>query len=178
MKKILLLLTIVGIFSISEAQKISKVKIENENDSLSYALGINIAYNLKSQDISNLNPLAIAKAFEDFYAEKALMTNDESATFIQGFFDKKEASKHEEIVKEGETFLKENAKKKGVITTKSGLQYMVIKSGSGKTPLASDNVEVHYEGRLINGTVFDSSYKISARAFLNPAKEEHLPYLV
>ncbi len=160
MKKILFLSILILSVSMAEAQKkVGKVKIQTENDSLSYALGINIAHNLKSQDVENLNPRAVAKAFEDYYAEKATMTPEDASTLIQTFFDKEEAKKNEELVKEGKDFLAANAKKDGVVTTASGLQYKIITAGTGNIPTATDKVEVHYEGTLIDGTVFDSSYK-------------------
>lgn len=160
MKKLILLTILILSVTLAGAQKkVGKVKIKTENDSLSYALGINIAHNLKSQNVDNLNPMAIAKAFEDYYAQKSTMTSDEANAYIQEFFDSQEAKKHEEIVKQGEKFLAENAKKSGVVTTKSGLQYKIITPGTGKIPVATDRVEVNYEGRLIDGTVFDSSYQ-------------------
>jgi len=160
MKKILFLSILILSVSMADAQKkVGKVKIQTENDSLSYALGINIAHNLKSQDVKNLNPRAVAKAFEDYYAEIATMTPEEASTLIQTFFDKEEAKKNEELVKEGKEFLAANAKKDSIVTTASGLQYKIITAGTGNMPKATDKVEVHYEGTLIDGTVFDSSYK-------------------
>lgn len=141
-----------------DAQKLKRVKIESYEDSVSYAFGISIAENLKSQEIDNINPMAVAKAFDDFNKEEAQMNAKEANAMIQSFFEEKEKEKYAEIVEQGETFLAENKKKEGVKTTESGLQYKVIKEGTGEKPKASDRVKVHYKGTLIDGTKFDSSY--------------------
>jgi len=158
MKQFILLSLLTFLFMEIDAQKLQKVKLETAEDSISYAFGISIAENLRSQDIGNIQPMALAKAFDDFYKEEAQMTSDEANQMIQKFFDAKEAENHKEAVEEGKTFLAENAKKAGVKTTASGLQYKVITAGTGATPTAADKVKVHYSGTLINGTKFDSSY--------------------
>ncbi len=142
----------------NDAQKLKKVKLETAEDSISYAFGISIAENLKTQNIDNIQPMAIAKAFDDFNKNKSQMTGDEANTMIQKFFEDKEAENHKEAVEEGKKFLAENKKKEGVVTTASGLQYKIIKEGTGKKPTAADRVKVHYKGTLIDGTQFDSSY--------------------
>lgn len=141
-----------------DAQKLSKVTLKTYKDSVSYAFGISIAENLKSQNIDNIEPLAVAKAFDDFNKSQNTMNAEQANTIIQKFFDDKEAENHKEIVAEGEKFLAENAKKDGVKKTASGLQYKVLQTGNGAIPAASDKVKVHYKGTLINGTTFDSSY--------------------
>ena len=156
MKNLLIALILLFMFTGTDAQK---NKLKNSNDSLSYAFGISIVNNLNSQNIQKLNTKALAQAFDDFYKEKAMMSNDDANTMIQKFFQDLEASKHKPIIEEGEKFLAENAKKEGVVVTKSGLQYKVITEGTGNIPTTNDKVEVHYKGILINGTEFDSSYK-------------------
>jgi len=133
---------------------------KNSVDSVSYAFGISIGMNLKNQKITNLNPDVLAQAIKDVndstYEQK--MTEKEANLAIQKFFDDIEAEKHGPAIKAGKDFLAENAKKEGVITTESGLQYKVISQGDGKTPTREDKVKTHYAGTLIDGTKFDSSY--------------------
>jgi FKBP-type peptidyl-prolyl cis-trans isomerase FklB len=87
-----------------------------------------------------------------------LLINDENANIIlQKFFQDIQVEKGKKTLEEGEKWLKENAKKEGVVTTASGLQYKILKEGTGEKPLATDKISVHYHGTLIDGTVFDSS---------------------
>jgi FKBP-type peptidyl-prolyl cis-trans isomerase FklB len=159
MKKLVLISLLSVFFIHSEAQKFGKVKIENEKDSVSYALGVSIGTNLKSQNITEINPSALAKALEDIYSEKgASMTADQATEIIQKFFDKKESAKYQTTIDAGKKFLAENAKKEGVVTLSDGLQYKVIVPGTGRTPALTDKVKTNYKGTLIDGTVFDSSY--------------------
>ena len=133
-------------------------------DKVSYALGLNIGKQLASMGAEGLNIDDFAQAIKDVLAGKEQMTMSESQQVVQKFFQEAEAkqrAKAAELGKaakaEGEKYLAENAKKDGVITTKSGLQYMVLQEGTGKSPKATDSVKCHYEGFLIDGTVFDSS---------------------
>ena len=160
MKKIFSILVLSLFISNIHAQKpIKKVKLENELDSFSYALGVSIASNLKNQEILEVNALAIGKAIQDVYANEQTMDETQANKFIQNYFDKKDSGSYEENVNEGKKFLEENSKKEGVVTLQSGLQYKVIKEGTGVQPSATGFVRTHYEGKLINGTVFDSSYQ-------------------
>ncbi len=156
MKNLLILFTLLFMFMETYAQE---KKFKNFNDSLSYAFGISIVNNLNSQKIQKLNTTALAMAFDDFYKDKPAMSSEEANVVVQTFFQNMEAKKHQPKITEGKKFLDENAKKEGVIVTKSGLQYKIIKSGTGMVPKTSDKVKVHYEGTLINGNVFDSSYE-------------------
>ncbi len=158
MKKISIILLISVITLSVNAQKVKDVKLKTHIDSLSYAFGISIADNLKTQKIENINPQAIGRAFMDFYKNESKINKDDANTMIQTHFEAMEAKKHQATVDEGKKFLSENAKKEGVITLPSGLQYKVIKEGTGNIPTSSDKVRVNYEGTLINGTKFDSSY--------------------
>ena len=133
-------------------------------DKTSYALGMGIGRQLKDMGADKLNLDDFAQAIKDCVSGKAQLGDAEAQQLAQQFFaeqEKEQRAKAAEIGKakkaEGEAYLAENAKKEGVITTESGLQYMVIKEGTGKSPKATDSVECHYEGFLIDGTVFDSS---------------------
>ena len=127
-------------------------------DKLSYAIGLNIANNLKSSGFSTLSVEDFAEAVNTVYkGESAKMTDAEARTVIQDYFEKAEKEKLAKNLEEGEKFLAENGKREGVVTLPSGLQYEVITEGTGKKPSATDTVSCHYHGTLINGTVFDSS---------------------
>lgn len=136
-------------------------------DKLSYALGIGIGRQLAQMGASQLNIDDFAQAIKDVIAGGDLKVNDQEAQqLVSNFFAEQEAKQQaaaEEAGKaakeEGEKFLAENAKKEGVKVLPSGVQYKVIKEGSGKIPADSSTVKVHYEGKLLDGTVFDSSYK-------------------
>ena len=127
-------------------------------DKLSYAIGLNIANNLKSSGFANLSVEDFAEAVKTVYnGESAKMTDTEARTVIQDYFEKAEKEKLTKNLEEGNKFLAENGKRKGVVTLPSGLQYEIITEGTGKKPSATDTVSCHYHGTLIDGTVFDSS---------------------
>lgn len=135
-------------------------------DKTSYALGLGIGSQLKSMGAEALNIDDFAQAIKDSIAEKTQMTAAEAQEIVQQFFAEQEkqqrakAAELGKVAKEaGEKFLVENAKNDGVTVTASGLQYSVIKEGTGKKPKATDKVVCHYEGTLIDGTIFDSSIK-------------------
>ncbi len=134
-------------------------------DKLSYALGMSMGHNFKGTGIKTLNSADFAAGVASVYdGVKPEMTFDEAKRIVNEYFAKLEAEMQAEAAKQGEVnrkngeaFLTENAKRKGIKVTESGLQYEVLESGKGDSPKASDNVEVHYTGKLIDGTVFDSS---------------------
>lgn len=134
-------------------------------DKVSYALGLGIGRQLAQMGASELNIDDFAAAIKDVIAGNELkVSNREAQTIVQDYFHKQEeklnaerAEKGKVAKAEGEKYLAENAKKEGVVTLPSGLQYMVLKEGNGKKPKATDQVKCHYEGFLIDGTVFDSS---------------------
>lgn len=134
-------------------------------DKVSYALGLGIGRQLAQMGASELNIDDFAAAIKDVIAGNELkVSNREAQTIVQDYFRKQEeklnaerAEKGKVAKVEGEKYLAENAKKEGVVTLPSGLQYMVLKEGNGKKPKATDQVKCHYEGFLIDGTVFDSS---------------------
>lgn len=140
----------------------------NENktlDRISYALGLSMGNNFRASGISELNVQDFADGVAAvFYGASPKMTYDEAKAEIQNFFaelEKKQRAAAEEAGKQnkeaGEAFLAENGKRVEVKTTPSGLQYEVLTEGDGPMPEATDQVEVHYTGKLIDGTVFDSS---------------------
>lgn len=136
-------------------------------DKLSYALGIGIGSQLAGMGAKELNIDDFAQAIKDVISGAGLkVDNAEAQTLVQNFFQEQEAKLQAAAAEAGkaakaagEAFLAENAKKDGVVTLPSGLQYQVLKEGNGKKPSATDQVVCHYEGTLIDGTVFDSSYK-------------------
>ena len=135
-------------------------------DKLSYALGIGIGTQLSGMGAANLNIDDFAQAIKDVIAGNDLkVSNKEAQTLVNNFFAEQEAKQKaaaEEAGKAakaiGEDFLAENAKKENVTVLPSGLQYEVIKEGNGKKPGATSQVKCHYEGTLVDGTKFDSSY--------------------
>lgn len=135
-------------------------------DKVSYALGMGIGSQLKDMGAENINIDDFAQAIKDAIADNKQLGDAEAQALVQEFFkeqEKKQRAAAAERFKEGkaagEKYLAENAKKEEVHVTESGLQYIVIKEGNGKKPKATDTVVCHYEGQLIDGTMFDSSIK-------------------
>lgn len=137
-------------------------------DKLSYALGHNIGHQLIGMGLGkSLNIEDYAAAIRDVMEGRPeQMSAAEVQQVLQHFFNELEERQQAEAAErgraakaEGEAFLAENKKQPGVVTTASGLQYTVLQEGTGRQPKASDTVRCHYEGRLLNGTVFDSSYR-------------------
>lgn len=134
-------------------------------DKVSYAMGIGIGMQLKQMGASEMNIDDFAAAIKDVLAGHELkVPSHQAQQLVQDYFMAQEKKLNEQraeqgkIAKEaGEKYLAENAKKDGVVTLPSGLQYQVLKEGDGKKPSAKDTVRCHYEGFLIDGTVFDSS---------------------
>ena len=150
----------------TEQKKNKLVEIKSFTDSASYAIGKDLASNWQRQDLG-LNLRVVAQSLIDMANGKNNWTQAQMSPILRRFqseFEKREQKKRDEMMAslsknkdEGSAFLKENAQKKGVKTTKSGLQYEILKAGNGKHPTANSTVKVHYTGKLINGTVFDSS---------------------
>lgn len=136
-------------------------------DKVSYALGLGIGQQLAQMGASDLNIDDFADAIKDVINGNVLkVPHKDAQTIVQEYFRQQEerinairAEQGKAAKAEGEKFLAENGKKEGVVTLKSGLQYEVMREGNGKKPKATDQVKCHYEGTLINGQVFDSSYK-------------------
>ena len=127
-------------------------------DKLSYALGLSMAQNFKGSGIQSINADDFAEALRDVYEDKEKkMSYDEAKKVVQDFFTELEANAGAMNEELGKKFLEQNAQQEGVKVTASGLQYLVLKEGNGVKPGPNDAVTVHYTGRLIDGTVFDSS---------------------
>ena len=127
-------------------------------DKLSYALGLSMGQNFQGSGVDKLNADDFADALRAVYGEGTpAMTYDEAKQVVQEYFTNLQAKAGEMNAKAGKEYLANNAKEEGVKVTESGLQYLVVKEGNGKKPGPNDVVTVHYTGRLIDGTVFDSS---------------------
>jgi FKBP-type peptidyl-prolyl cis-trans isomerase FklB len=153
MKKAIAILPLMFVFALSQAQE-----LKTYQDSLSYAIGILWGQNIKQQGLADINASMVGEAISDVVNGGTELLDIKTANQLV----KEQINKQKEMAKqkneaEGKAFLAKNAERQGVITLPSGLQYEVMKEGSGPTPKASDKVTVHYEGTLIDGTVFDSS---------------------
>ncbi|MDO5074572.1 MAG: FKBP-type peptidyl-prolyl cis-trans isomerase [Bacteroidales bacterium] len=127
---------------------------------LSYALGLIIGQNLKGMNIEGLDTAEFARAVQQVVAgEKLEMTEVQAQGMVQQYLQEQQEAAGKAAREAGENFLAENRKREGVTVTESGLQYEVLTSAIGQKPTAADRVRCHYEGRLIDGTVFDSSYQ-------------------
>ncbi len=167
----LIVLTVVTALLLGSCAKnsITKVKIKSKEDSLSYAFGI-VNYNALKGDSLNLDPKLVAKAMLDGEKGKPIMSDEVARGFIMVFINGRETAKaakqaetnkvtYKDYIAENEAFLAKNKEKTGVTVTPSGLQYEVVKMGTGPKPTAESTVKVHYVGTLIDGTEFDSSVK-------------------
>lgn len=142
------------------------VSLNNGLDSVSYAIGIDIGANIKGQGFDEINAEAIAKGFDDIFKEnELLMTQEDANAYVRGYFQKLVKIKADKSLKEAEDWLKENGGKDGITTTESGLQYKVIKNGTGPIPTATDKVTVTYKGTLLDGTEFDSADSTNPASF-------------
>ena len=129
-------------------------------DKFSYAIGLGIGQNLLSMGAQGINVEDFAQAIADVLNRNELaMSHNEAREIVNKYFMELEEKMNAENIEKGKAFLAENAKKEGVVTLPSGLQYEVIAEGNGKKPSATDRVKCHYEGTLIDGTLFDSSIK-------------------
>jgi FKBP-type peptidyl-prolyl cis-trans isomerase FklB len=144
------------------------MQIKEEMDKLSYALGLGIGHQLKQMGLKGqLKIEDFAQSITDVLDDNQLqMTNAEAQVLVNAFFQEQEKKMQEQRaqagkaeLERGRVFLENNGKRAEVTTTKSGLQYEVLTEGTGKHPKATDKVRCHYEGRLIDDTVFDSSYR-------------------
>ena len=136
------------------------MKYSEELDRVSYCFGLSIASNLISSGVTTIN----AESFNDamttvFAGNMPEIMPDEANNILQDYFEKLQKERGGKAKAAGEKFLAENKDKEGVVTLPSGLQYKILKEGNGPKPKASDTVKCHYEGRLIDGTVFDSSIR-------------------
>jgi FKBP-type peptidyl-prolyl cis-trans isomerase len=134
-------------------------KIKSELDTVSYALGADVAKSLQDRNgVEELNYSAFVKGMQEvFEGEEVMLDDTQRRDKIRGYLQKLSQQRNEKNLKEGQEFLAENKEKEGVKTTESGLQYKVIEEGSGATPDANDTVRVHYEGKTIDGETFENS---------------------
>ena len=129
-------------------------------DKISYALGLSMGQNLMGSGVEKLNYQDLAAGIEDVLTHaQPKITYQEAQQVLNTFFQELEQKIAGAAKADGEKFLAENAKREGVKVTESGLQYEILEPSLGQKPKATDTVRVHYEGTLIDGTVFDSSYK-------------------
>lgn len=127
---------------------------------ISYALGLGIGQQLKSMHIENFSVEDFTRSIMDVMGDQpTAMTAREAQQMLNEYFENKAKEDAQQAIAEGAAFLKDNGEREGVVTTKSGLQYEVLTEGTGKSPKATDKVRCHYEGRLLDGSVFDSSYQ-------------------
>jgi FKBP-type peptidyl-prolyl cis-trans isomerase FklB len=157
-------IAILALGSWAQAQEPKGLKDQKEK--LSYVIGVDIGKALEKQGVQ-IDPEIVAKGLKDGFSGGKLLMNDQEIQETMTAFQKEMRVKQEAALKqageknkkEGEAFLTENKTKEGVRTLPSGLQYKVIKAGSGKKPKATDTVVTHYKGTLLDGTEFDSSYR-------------------
>jgi len=160
MKKYIKIALVVSV--ISSCQNLNQQKFNfdeaNELEKVSYSIGINVATSIKSEGLDSINSFYISKGFQDVFENKDLAVNiEESNKIIGEYFNKKQDAKNQRLAIDSKIFLEQNKQKDGVMTTESGLQYLILSEGRGNNPTLNDNVTVHYHGTLIDGTIFDSS---------------------
>ena len=136
------------------------VSLKTQTDSLSYSIGIMVASFYKQQGITSINNELVNKAIQDkMKGDSTLLNEQQCNQVVMSYIEKVKSEKSAAAKKQGQDFLAANKTKPGVITTASGLQYIVLKEGTGPKPVATDKVKCDYEGKLLDGTVFDSSIK-------------------
>lgn len=129
-------------------------------EKISYALGLGIGQQLKSMHIDGFNIEEFTRSITNVLNDQPTeMSARDAQMLLNEYFENKAKEDAQKSIAEGAAFLENNGKREGVVTTKSGLQYEVLTEGTGKSPKATDKVRCHYEGQLIDGSVFDSSYK-------------------
>lgn len=143
--------------SCNAQNKKTDIKMSSTIDSVSYGLGVAIGNNLKNSGFDSVKVEIMSQALKEVFEGKATMKQEDADRIIQGYMAEKEKVKGQANVEKGKAFLEENKKKPGVQVTASGLQYSIIKAGTGPKPGLNDKVTTHYHGTLIDGTVFDSS---------------------
>jgi len=141
----------------------TSVKLDTPAQKASYGIGLNMGKSLAQEGMDDLDSQAVAQGIEDAIGKKEQKLTDEQLmeafTFLQTRAEERMVEMNAKAVEAGKKFLEDNAKREGVKTTESGLQYEVVKAAEGRQPTENDVVTVHYEGSLTDGTVFDSSIK-------------------
>ena len=155
-----IVLLILAVAQMTSAQKyFDKIKISSSDDSLSYSIGLILAQNILSEGLP-ANPDLIGKAFKDAISQSPAFDRATASGIVEARLSKLEEQKKDEQLKMAKEFFEQNAKQPGVVTLENGLQYKIVKPGkeNGIMPTDSDAVHIYYEGKLIDGTVFDSSF--------------------
>ncbi|MBS3807016.1 MAG: FKBP-type peptidyl-prolyl cis-trans isomerase [Bacteroidales bacterium] len=158
----LLILAVLVVFigACSKSTNIGKsAKIKSELDTVSYALGADVANSLQTRNgVDELSYTAFMKGMQQvFDGEEVMLDDTERQSKIRAYLEELSQKRNQENLEAGKKFLEENKSKEGVKVTESGLQYKVIEEGTGISPDANDTVKVHYVGKTIDGEVFDSS---------------------
>jgi FKBP-type peptidyl-prolyl cis-trans isomerase FklB len=136
------------------------VKLVSQKDSLSYSIGIMVAGFYKQQGITSINTDLVNLAIQDkMKGDNTILSEQQCNQVVMNYIEKAKAEKAAAAKMQGQAFLAENKSKPGVVTTASGLQYLILKEGTGPKPTVTDKVKCDYEGKLIDGTIFDSSIK-------------------
>jgi FKBP-type peptidyl-prolyl cis-trans isomerase FklB len=164
MKNILVFSFSFFLISCSQSNNQKVTSLETKKDSISYSIGMEIGMNFQSQSVE-INTDFFSQGFHDTYTESTTLLEDSEMRKVTQNYRQELRLKQAELRKQqleenkvgGEKFLVENSKKEGVILLPSGLQYKIINKGEGNSPNTTDSVKVHYTGKLIDGTVFDSS---------------------
>jgi FKBP-type peptidyl-prolyl cis-trans isomerase FklB len=164
--KLKLIIVFGVLFLVSQVSAQDNLVLKNQKDKVSYIIGMEIGKNFKKQSI-DIDPDVLTRGIKDAISGGKPLLTEQEVQETMATFQKEMMAKQEELTKklgeknkkEGEVFLAENKKKEGVKTLPSGLQYKVIKAGTGKKPKINDTVTTHYRGTLIDGTEFDSSYR-------------------
>ena len=158
MRKILLLCAIIALGVSCQPQQDQKVTAKSEQEKTLYAMGAMFGQNLKNLQLNEGEIKFVLQGIKDNALGNKLQVDPmQRQQLVRKFFEQKMNKKNDGEKKKGQDFLAKFKKEQGVKVTKSGLAYKMLKAGTGKTPKATDTVEVHYEGKLINGEVFDSS---------------------
>jgi len=153
MKKFVILL-----FSTLLILNINGQELKNLRDSASYSIGLNLGKQFSQQGLNEIDVTLLSNAINDILKSAPTKIDfNQASNIIQSYIEQQKEEKFRVNKDKSVVFLAENAKKKGVTTLPSGLQYEILVKGTGEIPTSSDNVEVHYHGTLIDGTVFDSS---------------------
>ncbi|MGB0167079.1 MAG: FKBP-type peptidyl-prolyl cis-trans isomerase [Luteibaculum sp.] len=147
-----------GIACNNASNQNNNMEINTDAEKFSYSLGMDIGQNVKDSEFDSLQVELLLNGIRDVINEgEPKFTLEESQQFVRDYLTKLQDQKSQANLDKGEQYLAENAKREGVVTLESGLQYEIMKEGNGPKPSATDQVKTHYHGTLIDGTVFDSS---------------------
>ena len=146
------------------------ISLKSEIDTVSYSLGVSIGNSIKGQGMDTINAEVFVQAIQDVFSNDSLkVTPMQANQLLQNYFQNLSVKKAEKNLKEGQDFLAKNKTKEGVKTTASGLQYKVLKEGTGPSPSATDTVVANYTGKTLDGKVFDSS--VGKQPLVYPANQ-------